>query len=115
MNNQVTKILETNCIAAIESQITKITCQNQATISDLTSKAMEVSANSTKLGSPKDQLENLEAPVTTLLTNEDTTTVDPANPLGNNSINSITRDQSIMFFKVPIIHSSNSFLTHLLF
>ena len=38
MNNQVTKILETNYIAAIESQITKITCQNQATISDLTSK-----------------------------------------------------------------------------
>ena len=38
MHNQVAKILETNYIAAIESQITKITNQNQATISDLTSK-----------------------------------------------------------------------------
>ena len=94
MNDQVTKILETNYTAAIESQITKITGQNQATISNLTSKVdkivEEVSTNSTKLGSLKDQLENLEAPVTTMLTDEDTTTVDPASPLGNNSVNSIT-------------------------
>ena len=94
MHNQVIKTLETNYIAAIESQITKITDQSKTTISDLTSKvdklAGQVSTNSTKLGSLKDQLGNLGAPVITMSTDEDTTAADPASPLGNNSVNSIT-------------------------
>ena len=90
MNDQVTKILETNYTAAIESKIIKITDQNQATISDLTSKVDKIAEEvSTELASVKDQLENLGAPVTTMLTDEDTTTVDPASPPGNNSVNSI--------------------------
>ena len=93
-NDQITELLKTTYSKTFESQIVKITDQNQSAISDLTTKvdqvAKDVSANSTKLGSLKNQLENLEAPVATISIDDDTMQTDLAGPLASNSVSSIT-------------------------
>ena len=93
-NDKVSELLKTTYIKSIESKITTITDQNQSAISKLATKvdeiAKDVSANSTKLGSLKDQLKNLEAPSATVSIDDDTMTTDSTSPLATNSVSSIT-------------------------
>ena len=91
---KVSELLKPTYLKSIESQITTITDQNQSAISKLATKvdeiAKDVSANSTKLGSLKDQLKNLEAPSATVSIDDDTMTIDSTSPLATNSVSSIT-------------------------
>ena len=93
-NDKVSELLKTTYLESIESQITTITDQNQSAISKLATKvdeiAKDISANSIKLGSLKDQLENLEAPSATVSIDDDTMTTDSTNPLATNSVSSTT-------------------------
>ena len=70
LNDEITELPKMDHSKPIESQVTTIADQNQIAISDLTIKvdeiAKNVNANSTNLGSLKEQLKNLEASVATI-------------------------------------------------
>ena len=94
LNDQVSELLRNNQLKAVESQITAIADQNQAAISDLTTKvdaiAKDVSSNSTQLGSLKNQLDNIEASVVTLCQLIMLWRLTRSAYLLNNSVSSIT-------------------------